>query len=139
MLAMSHAQVVKISDEELRFLTGSDDPAAARRQLWHERLELLVVTLGAAGCVYFAPDFEGVVVGFSVESVDTTGAGDGFVAGLLHGLIRDRLAVCDQPRLREVCRFACAVGALATTERGAIPALPAYDRVRQFLNAELAT
>jgi fructokinase len=138
-LAMSQAQVVKISDEELRFLTGSDDPAAARQQLWHDRLELLVVTLGAAGCVYFAPDFEGVVLGFSVDAVDATGAGDGFVAGLLHGLIRDPAAARDQQRLREICRFAGAVGALTTTERGAIPALPAYDRVRQFLNADLAT
>jgi fructokinase len=136
---MSQAQVVKISDEELRFLTGSDDPAAARRQLWHDRLELLVVTLGAAGCVYFTPDFEGAMVGFGVESVDTTGAGDGFVAGMLHGLIRDPAAASDQARLREICRFACAVGALTTTERGAIPALPTYDRVRQFLNADLAT
>ena len=138
-LAMSQAQVVKISDEELRFLTGSDDPAAARQQLWHDRLQLLVVTLGAAGCVYFVPDCEGVVVGFSVQSIDTTGAGDGFVAGLLHGLIRDPAAVRDQQRLREICRFACAVGALTTTERGAIPALPAYQRVHQFLNADSAT
>jgi fructokinase len=136
---MAQAQVVKISDDELRFLTGSDDPAAARRQLWHDRLELLVVTLGAAGCVYFTPDLEGAMVGFGVDSVDTTGAGDGFVAGMLHGLIRDPAAASDQARLREICRFACAVGALTTTERGAIPALPAYDRVRQFLNADLAT
>lgn len=135
-LAMSRAQVVKISDEELRFLTGSDDPAAARERLWHDQLELMVVTLGAAGCVYFAPDFDGVVVGFSVESVDATGAGDGFVAGLLHGLLQDRGAVRDQQRLREICRFACAVGALTTTERGAIPALPAYDLVRRLLDAD---
>jgi fructokinase len=135
-LAMSRAQVVKISDEELRFLTGSDDPAAARERLWHDQLELMVVTLGAAGCVYFAPDFDGVVVGFSVESVDTTGAGDGFVAGLLHGLLQDRQAVRDQQRLREICRFACAVGALTTTERGAIPALPRYDLVRRLLDAD---
>ncbi len=133
-LAIGEAQVVKISDEELRFLTGSDDPADARRQLWHDRLELMVVTLGAAGCVYFTPGFEGVVVGLSVQAIDTTGAGDGFVAGLLHGLIQDRGAVRNQQRLREICRLACAVGALTTTERGAIPALPTLERVRHFLD-----
>ncbi len=133
-LAMAEAQIVKISDEELRFLTGSDDPAAARQQLWHDRLDLMVVTLGATGCVYFTPEHEGVVVGFSVQAIDTTGAGDGFVAGLLHGLIQDRGAVCDQRRLREICRLACAVGALTTTERGAIPALPTLERVRHFLD-----
>jgi fructokinase len=132
-LAMREAQVIKLSDEELRFLTGSDDPAAARQQLWHDRLELMVVTLGATGCVYFTPDHEGVVVGFSVQAIDATGAGDGFVAGLLQGLIRDRSAARDPQRLREICRLACAVGALATTERGAIPALPTLERVQHFL------
>ena len=133
-LAMAEAQVVKISDEELRFLTGSDDPSAARRELWHDRLELMVVTLGAAGCVYFTPDHDGVVVGLSVQAVDATGAGDGFVAGLLHGLVADRAAARDPQHLREICRLACAVGALTTTERGAIPALPTLERVRHFLD-----
>ncbi len=133
-LAMREADVIKISDEELLFLTGSDDPAAAREQLWHDRLQLMVVTLGAAGCIYFTPDHEGVVVGFSVQAVDATGAGDGFVAGLLQGLIRDRTAIRDPQRLREICRLACAVGALATTQRGAIPALPTWERVQHFLD-----
>jgi fructokinase len=82
LLAIAHAQVLKISDEELRFLTGSDDPANARRELWHDRMELMVVTLGAAGCVYFTAELEGVVAGFSVDAIDATGAGDAFVAGL---------------------------------------------------------
>jgi fructokinase len=133
-LAIAQAQIVKISDEELRFLTGSDDPAAVRQRLWHDRLELMVVTLGSAGCVYFTPRCEGVVVGFGVEAVDATGAGDGFVAGLLQGLIADRAIVGDEARLRELCRFANAVGAITTTERGAIPALPTRERVLAFLD-----
>jgi fructokinase len=135
LLGISKAEVVKISDEELRFLTGSDDPAAARQQLWHDRLQLMVVTLGAAGCVYFTPTFDGVVVGFSVAAIDATGAGDGFVAGLLQGLLMDRGVPGNEARLRELCRLANAVGALATTERGAIPALPTMERVRTFLAA----
>ena len=135
-LAIAEAEVVKISDEELRFLTGSDDPAAARRQLWHDRLALMVVTLGSAGCVYFTPQCEGVVVGFGVAAVDATGAGDGFVAGLLQGLIAERALVGDEGRLRELCRFANAVGAITTTERGAIPALPTRERVLAFLERQ---
>ena len=134
LLAIAQAQIVKISDEELRFLTGSDDPAAARQQLWHDRLELMVVTLGSAGCVYFTRDFGGIVVGFGVAAVDATGAGDGFVAGLLQGLVADRAIVADEARLRELCRFANAVGAITTTERGAIPALPTRERVLAFLD-----
>jgi fructokinase len=135
LLGISKAEIVKISDEELRFLTGSDDPAAAREQLWHDRLGLMVVTLGSAGCVYFTPAFDGVVVGFSVAAIDATGAGDGFVAGLLQGLLMDRGVPGNEARLRELCRLANAVGALATTERGAIPALPTMERVRTFLAA----
>ncbi|MEM7021735.1 MAG: PfkB family carbohydrate kinase [Pseudomonadota bacterium] len=135
LLAIEQAQVLKISDEELRFLTGSDDPADARSQLWHERMELLVVTLGAAGCVYFTTDLQGVVAGFSVEPIDATGAGDAFVAGLLHGLIADRSQISDNARLRDLCRFANAVAALVTTERGAIPAMPTAGAVHQLLNA----
>jgi fructokinase len=134
--AIAHAQVVKLSDDELRFLTGSDDPAAAREQLWHDRLKLLVVTLGSAGCVYFTAGFEGVVVGFGVEAVDATGAGDGFVAGLLQGLLADQSDLEEEARVRAICRTANAVGALTTTERGAIPALPTRARVDRFLQEQ---
>jgi fructokinase len=75
------------------------------------------------------------VASFAVAAVDTTGAGDGFMAGLLRGLLLDgpEAAVRDEMRLRAICRLANAVGALTTTERGAIPALPTLDRVKAFL------
>jgi fructokinase len=134
LLAIAKAQFVKISDEELRFLTGSDDPANARRELWHDGLVLMVVTLGAAGCVYFTSEHDGVVVGFGVDAIDATGAGDAFVAGLLHGLLADRGVTADAGRVRDLCRFANAVAALATTERGAIPAMPTLEQVHQLLS-----
>lgn len=136
-LAMAHAEVVKVSDDEVAFLTGSADPQAARDLLWGERTRLMVITRGHAGCVYVAPDVVGEVAGFRVAAIDATGAGDGFVAGLLSGLIADPGAPRDEARLREICRFACAVGALATTERGAIPALPERATVEAFLAERL--
>ena len=84
---------------------------------------------------FFTRAFSGTVESFTVEAVDTTGAGDGFVAGLLQGLLADPATVQDEARLRELCRFANAVGALATTARGAIPALPERERVRDFLSS----
>ena len=70
-----------------------------------------------------------------MRAVDTTGAGDGFVAGLLKGLLEHPLAVRDEALLRSICRYANAVGALTTTERGAIPALPTAARVAELLDA----
>ncbi len=133
LLGFKKAHVVKLSDDESEFLTGLGDLDTARKALWHDELKLLVVTRGRAGCVYFTPNFSGEVASFTVEAVDATGAGDGFVAGLLQGLLADPTVLQDETRLRELCRFANAVGALATLERGAIPALPDRARVLRFL------
>ncbi|HCK80521.1 MAG TPA: fructokinase [Candidatus Competibacteraceae bacterium] len=134
LLGLKKAQIVKISDDETAFLTGFSDLEQACQALWHDGLKLVVATRGRAGCVYFTPRFTGAVDSFSVEAVDATGAGDGFVAGLLHGLLADPAAFDNEARLREWCRFANAVGALATTGRGAIPALPDREKVYAFLN-----
>lgn len=130
---LPYAHVLKISDEELHFLTGLDDAQAAIAALWQPDLRLMVVTQGADGCHYATPRFSGTVPGFHVAAVDATGAGDGFLAGLLHGLLSKPDALDDEQRLRQVCRFANAVGALTTTRRGAIPALPDLAVVTEFL------
>jgi len=134
---LAEADLVKLSSEELAFLTGSSDPASAR-QLWHDRLRLLVVTLGAAGCAYLTRHGEGCVPGFPVRVVDTTGAGDGFVAGLLVGLL-EHGGEWSQETIERALRLANAVGALVCTRRGAIPALPTRQRVMQFLRAAAET
>ncbi len=127
------ADIIKVSDEELAFLTGLSDIDRAVEQLWHDSLQLMVVTLGKAGSRYYTLEFRGEVPGFTVESVDTTGAGDGFVAGLLFGLLNHAEDWQQENQLQAICRLANAVGALTTTERGAIPALPTMDKVHQFL------
>ncbi|MDS4019408.1 MAG: PfkB family carbohydrate kinase [Candidatus Competibacter sp.] len=133
LLGLQKAHVVKLSDDESEFLTGIGNLENACKTLWHDDLKLVVVTRGCAGCVYFTPEFSGEVKSFAVEAVDATGAGDGFVAGLLQGLLAEPATFRDEARLRELCRFANAVGALATLERGAIPALPDRERVLDFL------
>jgi len=133
MLGWKMADVIKISEEELAFLCGAQVVHPRLLSLWRHNLRLLVVTRGAAGCSYATPDFSGDVCGFSVKAVDTTGAGDGFVAGMLKGLLEAREAHREERKLREICRYANAVGALTTTGRGAIPAMPTADQVVRFL------
>ena len=135
LLGLQKAHVVKLSDDESEFLTGMSQLEDAGKALWHDELKLMVVTRGRAGCVYLTRDFSGAVESFTVDAVDATGAGDGFVAGLLQGLLADPATFQDEARLRELCRFANAVGALATTARGAIPALPDREQVQRFLNS----
>ena len=131
---MARAAVMKLSDDELDFLTGSREPAALRRSLWHDGLKVAVLTLGRQGSVLLTPQGERHVPSIPVTAVDTTGAGDGFVAGFLAGLLeRD---AWDDEALVAICRFANAVGAIATTERGAIPALPTRERVEAALRQQ---
>ena len=132
----SLAHVIKVSEEELAFLGQTDDLVEAARQVWHANLRVLIITRGQAGCRYVSAAFNGEVAGFSVTVTDTTGAGDGFVAGLLKGLLAQPAAQLDEDRLRVICRYANAVGALTTTRRGAIPALPTAEQVETFLSKQ---
>jgi len=130
------AHVIKVSEEELAFLGKTDDLAEAACRLWHNDLRVLIITRGKAGCRYVTSAFTGDVPGFNVTVTDTTGAGDGFVAGLLHGLLAQPSATANEDQLRAICRYANAVGALATTRRGAIPALPTSEQVESFLSKQ---
>ncbi|MDF1519740.1 MAG: PfkB family carbohydrate kinase [Brevefilum sp.] len=127
--------LIKVSEDELTFLTGLDDIDEAVNSLWHENLKLLVVTLGKEGCRYYTPGFAGFVEGISAKAIDTTGAGDGFVAGLLKGVSEHPEALVNESILSKVCLYANAVGALTTTQLGAIPALPTTQEVRVFLES----
>ncbi|CAN4100663.1 unnamed protein product [Withania somnifera] len=129
------ADLIKVSDVELEFLTGSDkiDDESAM-SLWHPNLKLLLVTLGEKGCNYYTKKFHGSVGAFHVKTVDTTGAGDSFVGALLTKIVDDQAILEDEARLKEVLRFACACGAITTTKKGAIPALPNEAEALALLN-----
>jgi fructokinase len=105
-----------------------------RRSLWHDGLKVAVLTLGRQGSILLTPHGERHVPSIPVTAVDTTGAGDGFVAGFLAGLLEQH--TLDDEALVAICRFANAVGAIATTERGAIPALPTRERVEAALRQQ---
>ncbi|KAL6548579.1 Fructokinase-2 [Orobanche gracilis] len=131
------ADVIKVSDVELEFLTGSnkiDDESAL--SLWHPNLQLLLVTLGEKGCRYYTTNFRGSIGGYHVKTVDTTGAGDSFVGALLGKIVDDRAIIHDEGRLKEVLKYACACGAITTTKKGAIPALPTHSEVLTILSGE---
>lgn len=129
---MAKAQVVKLSDDELDFMTGSREAEAVRR-LWHDGLKLVTLSRGSAGSTWFTAREQRDVPTHAVAAVDTTGAGDGFMAGLIAGILAEPDAIADPTRLDRICGFANAVGALTTLERGAIPALPTRAAVERFL------
>jgi fructokinase len=132
---LAEADVVKIGEEELAFLTGDHDYIAAARALWPARLQIMAITRGSAGCYWLTPEAHGEVPGFRIAAVDTTGAGDAFMAGLIAGLLAEREMPSDPSRIDAICRFANAVGALTTTGRGAIPSLPTRAAVEDLVRS----
>lgn len=132
--------VVKLSEEELEFLTGSTELEAAR-PLLHDALELLCVTRGAGGVDYLAAPggaatpFAGHVAAPRVAAIDTTGAGDAFTAALLGALCLEPRLTGSAADLERALARATAFAALTTTRHGAIPALPSAAELEAFLAA----
>ncbi|XP_043719639.1 fructokinase-2-like [Telopea speciosissima] len=128
------ADFIKVSDEEVAFLTQGD-PADEEvvLSLWYEGLKLLVVTDGEKGCRYFTKDFKGKVDGFAVDTIDTTGAGDAFVGSFLLSVAQNASIFQEEEKLREALKFANACGAICTTQKGAIPALPTTAQAHDLI------
>ena len=105
-------------------------PARRSRRRWprgsgRRGVGEVVLKCGAAGCFALGESFEGALEALPVTAVDGTGAGDAFVAGLLYG----RLAGWPLDRS---ARLANAVGALATTEVGAVEGLRGLEETLAF-------
>ena len=124
---LEYANLLKISDEELEFLTDGDDVTP----LWRDRMALICVTYGARGAVVHLREGARIEhAGYPVAAIDTTGAGDAFVAAMLIGILD---AGADYgAKLPEILDFANAVGALTCLGKGAIPSLPTMAEAQAF-------
>lgn len=135
----NQADIIKISEEEISFLTGGDDPYdddVVLTKLYHSNLKLLLVTEGPAGCRYYTKAFKGKVAGIKADCVDTTGAGDSFVGSVLNSLALDPELYKNEERLKEALKFANACGAITVEKKGAIPALPTKEDVQEVLASQ---
>ncbi|WAL60789.1 carbohydrate kinase family protein [Thermocoleostomius sinensis] len=123
---------LKLSREEAEWLFDTADPSAIADR--HGDVEGVVITDGGQGCTYALSGQVGRVAAFPVAVVDTTGAGDSFVAGLLHQLLQQGIpALKDAEAAQQMIVYASAVGALTTTKPGAIAAQPTAAEVKAFL------
>jgi len=130
--------VVKLSDDEIGFVTGTSSPDEALARLASMGVRLPVVTLGAQGAVALWKGEPLRVPAPTVPVVDTTGAGDGFVAGLLHGLARwfggaHALEAATHEELRALLVFACEVGARVVGRLGAVEGLPRAEELARVM------
>ncbi|MDC6328011.1 carbohydrate kinase family protein [Staphylococcus auricularis] len=132
------AHVVKISDEELNFVTGIEDEAQAIQWLFQGHVEAVIFTKGAAGATIYLKD--GTTLshqGFQVTPVDTTGAGDAFIGAVISRLLatetHDVIEIL-KSQGEQILKFSNFVAAKVTTQHGAIESIPTLEEVNQALD-----
>jgi fructokinase len=136
--AVPYADILKLSDEELLFLTGKTDCIEGTDWILEKfQTPLIFVTLGSKGAFFRFGRESGNVSAYSaLHAVDTTGAGDTFLGGFLYSMLSRGIR---HPRemtvesCSEMVRFACAAAGLCTTKFGAIPAMPTLGEIESVL------
>ncbi|AST58286.1 carbohydrate kinase family protein [Thermoanaerobacterium thermosaccharolyticum] len=131
-LGLQYADIVKLSEEELQFLTEESNLEYGSKMLLDMGIKLVLVTLGANGCYYRHILSSGHVPAYHVNVVDTTGAGDAFLGAILYNIsnLDYNLEKIKTLEIRKIIDFANAAGGLCTTKRGAIPAMPTLEEVK---------
>jgi fructokinase len=134
-LGLKYADILKISEEELNFLTGQEDVNKGIDILLKMGIKLVLVTLGPKGCYYGCNAGTGHLWTYDTQVIDTTGAGDAFTGGLLYLISRMECSLneINEPQIESIIDFANAVGAVCTAKRGAIPAMPYLKEVEECI------
>lgn len=130
--ALSLADIIKVSEEEMSFLTGETDPYKGAGLLSKSGAALILISLGLKGAFYFSQKCQGILSTYKVKTIDTTGAGDAFL-GAVHYRLRGKagqIATMDQEEIEDIILFANAAGSLTTTRKGAIPAMPTLQEIQ---------
>lgn len=125
----SLADIVLPGLSEGKFIFGDKDYESIAKDFINNGASQVVIKLGEKGAYYISGDDHGFVPGVKVSHViDPVGAGDGFAAGVLSGLL-------DGLSLREAVSIGCAIGAIVTTVNGDIEGLPDRETLKNYMNS----
>ncbi|MFD1178403.1 PfkB family carbohydrate kinase [Paenibacillus puldeungensis] len=135
---LKHADILKISEEELSFIAGTTDVEKGSLELQQQfGIALIVVTLAEKGCYYRLADADGYISGFRVKSIDTTGAGDAFLGCLLYKILESGipLQLLEEQQIIGMLTFANAGGSIVTTRKGALQSMPTTDEIHKVIES----
>ncbi len=135
---LQYADIVKLTDEELSFITDTDNLVKGTNMLLKYGPRIVVVTRGGNPCFFNNGDYYVEVPPYRVDVVDATGGGDAFVGGLLVKLIRrlregKSIFEIEEKEAVNILSFANACGAITVSRKGVIPALPDMSEVEDFM------
>ncbi len=127
--------ILKISDEELEFITGTASIDETLPVLFTGNVKLVILTKGKDGADAYVPSGCVSSVSPAVNAIDTTGAGDGFIGSFLwklrsSGIGKENFADCPLPIIKECLDFANLFSAISVQRKGAIPSYPEYKEIK---------
>lgn len=128
---MEHCHILKISDNELTWLTGKDDYTEGVRWInsrYH--IPLVLVSMGKEGSrAYYKDHFIEAEPFLRTDTIETTGAGDTFCGCILAGILKKGLDALTDQDLKEMLTFANAAASIVTTRRGALRVMPSREEI----------
>lgn len=132
---LSWCDILKISDNEMEFMTGTDDYTKGVEILRKSYdIPLIFVTLGKEGSRAYYKDLIVEVAPFLQEhTIETTGAGDTFEGCALNYVLDHGLEALTEENLRELLTFANAGASLITTRKGALRVMPSEEEIRGLI------
>ncbi len=130
------AHVLKVSDEELEFITGCKDIKEALPRLLTGNTRLVIYTRGSEGAECYTRETSAFAPGEKVRAVDTTGAGDGFIGSFLYclsadGITADRLNSLTREQMERYLAFANRFCGKSVMGHGAIASYPTREQMEE--------
>lgn len=126
-----YVDILKMSEEEILLYAKTPEEFY---DMIKNKIKILLVTMGNKGSRYFFKDKSKVVETIKVDVVDTTGCGDCFMGMFLYEFEKvSSIQDVDEDVLSEIVKKANIAGALCATKKGAIPAIPDYKEVLEYL------
>ena len=134
---LAYADVLKISDNEIQWLTGEKDYTAGVKKIRKIKdISLILVSLGKEGSrAYYKDQMVEVEAFLHGNTIETTGAGDTFCACVLNYVLEHGIDHLTENNLKEMLTFANAAASMITTKKGALRVMPKRDEIEQFLAA----
>lgn len=130
----AYCDVLKISDNEIQFISGKEDYDEGIRYLQGKyQIPLILLTMGKEGSRAYYKDMRVEVAGRVVKAIETTGAGDTFCGSSINYVLEHGLENLTEENLKEMLSFANAAAALITTKKGAIRSMPEKEDVLAFM------
>lgn len=129
-----YCDVLKISDNEIQFVSGMEDYDDGIRYLQEKyNIPLIFLTMGKDGSRAYYKDLRVECAGFTVKAIETTGAGDTFCGCSIHGVLKYGLENLTEESLKDILNYANAGAALITLKKGAIRSMPETADIEKML------